>query len=171
MNHYFDALQELLLAESPQFTDFQCHLRDKQRSLVGIELAQSRVLLHTSLVYQAFTENQAGTSDLAILLRQVMRVFHEELILNKPTWKSLEEHQHEVSFRLVDEDGERVRLRALPWECTWPGCAKISGAPDSPFHSRGCGPQQENSSRFAQLRKKTSATLFLPCAFLILTWG
>lgn len=119
MNHYFNALQELLLAEDPQFADFQRRLREKQQQLAGLELAQSNLLLRICLVYRAFRENQAGTGDLAILLRQAMRVFHEELLLNKATWMSLEKHQHQMSLRLIDEDTERVRLRALHWECTW----------------------------------------------------
>lgn len=119
MNHYFNALQELLLAESPEFVNFQHHLRNKQQKLIGIELAQSHVLLRASSIYQAFIENRAGTGDLGVLLRQVMRVFHEELILNTPTWESIEKHQHQMSLRLVDEDSRRVRLRALPWECAW----------------------------------------------------
>lgn len=119
MNHYFNALQELLLAEDPQFADFQRRLREKQQQLAGLELAQSNLLLRLCLVYRAFRENQAGTADLAILLRQVMRVFHEELILSKKTWEALKKHQHQMSLRLVDEDGERVRLRSLSWECDW----------------------------------------------------
>lgn len=119
MNHYFNAIQEMLLAENPQFSDFQRRLREKQQQLDRLGLAQSNVLLHLSLVYRAFKENQAGTADLAILLRQVMRVFHEELILSKKTWEALKKHQHQMSLRLVDEDDERVRLRALSWECDW----------------------------------------------------
>lgn len=119
MNHYFDRLQELLLAESPQFADFQHRLRKKQQQVDNLELAQSNLLLRLCMVYHAFRENQAGAGDLTVLLRQAMRVFHKELILNKATWKLLEKHQHQMSLRLVDEDSERVRLRALPWECDW----------------------------------------------------
>lgn len=119
MNYYFDALQKLLLSESPDFLSFQHHLKKKQQQLVGVELAQSHLLMRTAMVWRAFRENQAGTGDLAILLRQVMRVFAEEVLLTQTTWNQIARHQHDMSLRVVDENEQRVRLRALPWKPTW----------------------------------------------------
>lgn len=119
MNRHFDDLQALLLDDNPIFSSFRQRLKNEQRNLSGIDLAKNHMLLRTASVWQAFNEKRAGTADLAILLRQIMRTFSQELRLNQETWARLQKHRHEMSIRVVDRDESHVTIRALPWKPDW----------------------------------------------------
>jgi ATP-dependent DNA helicase RecQ len=171
MNHYFDALQKLLLAENPDFRDFQRHLKKKQQQLANVELAQSHLLLRTAMVWRAFLEDRAGTGDLAVLLRQVMRVFAEELLLTQTTWQQLVRHQHDMSLRVVDENEQRVRLRALSWESAWLTGTKdidrlVGRRPDTSVPGDGLlyalSKGQFGTYRSAAQKTAVAASLFAP---------
>ena len=60
MNHYFNSFQELLLAETPNYSIVQHRLTEEQLRLSGVELAQCHVLLRATKVWRAFRKNQAG---------------------------------------------------------------------------------------------------------------
>jgi superfamily II DNA/RNA helicase len=119
MDKFLDAFQELLLESNPSYSSFQQRLKNEQGRLWGIDFAKSHILLRTAVVWQAFNEGRAGTADLAILLRQMMRTYSRELKLKISIWEQLAKHQHDMSIRVVDQKESQVTLRALSWKPAW----------------------------------------------------
>ena len=83
----------------------------------GVPLAKCRVLERAGIVYEAFKcSSEAGIRDLAIMLRQVNRLFEHYIDVRNELWEAIEPVADSMSMRaLPNESGDTVRLIARNW--------------------------------------------------------
>src|SRR5687767_7874123 len=96
MDSPFEALQELLLSDAPDYAAFHMAARAAQEGLQGRELACARLVARAGLALQGFGERRAGTSDVAVLLRQVIQTFYRRLQMPQPLWQLLATRDEET---------------------------------------------------------------------------
>lgn len=120
MNNSVDKLQALLLDHSPNYAAFRVYLTDIQKNLAYESLAKSSALLRLSIALQELEEKRAGTADIAVLLRQVIRAYKRRLRVKRALWQLLSSHEQETGLRVTDDtDPDTVELQATSWQPFW----------------------------------------------------
>jgi ATP-dependent DNA helicase RecQ len=120
MTELLEHLQTLLLSKEPDHAGFQVMARKNQPALRGVELARSHIPIRLSLALQDFIDQRAGTSDVAVLLRQAIRTCNQRLVLPQSLWHKFQQSKGNFGLRISQEcsDGT-VELDADPWSPTW----------------------------------------------------
>jgi superfamily II DNA/RNA helicase len=120
MSDRLDRLQALLLDQNPNYAAFRAQIAEVQERLTGEALAKTCALVRLSLALQGLEEKRAGTSDVAVLLRQVIRAYHCRLQVKRDLWKVISSREQETGLWAIDVVGPNVvELQAIPWKPAW----------------------------------------------------
>jgi ATP-dependent DNA helicase RecQ len=120
MSDLIGKLQALLLDPSPNYAAFRTQIAEMQKNLSGEKLARSHTLIRLSLALQGLEEKRAGTSDIAVLLRQVIRAYNHRLRIKRELWQLLSSREEEIGLRVTDNTGPgAVELQATSWKPNW----------------------------------------------------
>lgn len=120
MSDSLDKLQALLLDHSPDYAAFRTQIAEFQKNLADEALAKSQALIRLSRALQGLEEKRAGTSDIAVLLRQVIRAYNHRLQIKRDLWQLLSSRERETGLRVTDDsDPNTVELQATPWRPMW----------------------------------------------------
>lgn len=120
MSEVFSALQALLAAPSPDYPNFRSEFGALQRHLAERELAASRAILRLSLALQDLPEGRAGTADVAVLLRQVLRIYRGRIDLPDGLWSLLRVRAEEAGLRATHEWPQgAIEVMADDWHPAW----------------------------------------------------
>ncbi len=113
---FFDKLEGLLCSDNPNFAQFIVALKASQSRLTGLTLARSQGLLRLAIVLQQFQEGRAGTADLAVLFRQVIRAYYRSLRLKRHYLDQLSDRYYSSDLRITSEESDHiVTLVADDW--------------------------------------------------------
>jgi superfamily II DNA/RNA helicase len=126
MSIVFDRLVALLADSTPDYPAFRRELQPIIDVLTEDERVRSRVILRLSRALQDFAEHDAGTGDVAVLLRQVIRIYERRLPIPQSLWQLLSSRRDEFHLRVVELKGDTVTLVADAWQPRWlPAAAEI----------------------------------------------
>ncbi len=120
MNDVFEAFQGLLRSAEPNYSQFRRQLMAKQAILSEKELVRSHILMRLNLALDGYAEQRAGTSDVSILLRQVIRAYERRLEVKRSLWQVLSSREQAFGLRQTAErEPDMVELFADPWYPRW----------------------------------------------------
>jgi ATP-dependent DNA helicase RecQ len=120
MNDVFETLQKLMREEDPKYRLFNQRLAKQQAALIGVDLVRSRGIIRLCLALNYLAETGKGTSDVAVLLRQVIRVYDQPLTIQRSLWNMLGQHEESVGLHVIEEYlDSTILLSADPWNPTW----------------------------------------------------
>lgn len=120
MNDIFNTFQEMLCSVEPNFAQFRRQLMERQTTLSGKELVRSHMLMRLNATLVGFGEQRAGTSDVSILLRQVIRAYERRLQVKRSLWQVLSSREQAFGLRPTAEyEPDMVELYADPWSPKW----------------------------------------------------
>ncbi len=120
MSDLFDLLQDLLLSTDPSYSDAVIKLNKLQKSLDGVELARSKSLERLILALSGLVDDKTGTSDIAALIRQIVRHYHRGLIITKQLWNEISSRQYDFGLHTGKKyPGGEVEIIAEPWIPEW----------------------------------------------------
>lgn len=117
----FGLFQDLLLVSQPDFKRFFKEVSNAKEATQGVPLAKCRILERAGLVYEAFElTGKAGSRDLAIMLRQVNRLFEQYIDVRKELWELIEPVAKSMSMQVrPNELDDTIRLIASSWIPRW----------------------------------------------------
>ncbi len=120
MIELFDQLEVILSAPNPNFDNFTHNLITVQPELSPWELARSNVLLRLVAVLQNYEAGQTSLVDLAVLLRQALRIYHRRLIITHRLWEALSPIASKFGLQATrDAESGGTLLSAEPWKPYW----------------------------------------------------
>src|SRR5712692_10541357 len=116
----FETLQQLMREEDPEYRLFYQRLAKQQAALMGSDLIRSRGVMRLCLALRNLSETGKGTSDVAVLLRQIIRVYGQPLAIQRSLWNMLKQHEETVGLHMIEEYLDKMLLlSADPWNPTW----------------------------------------------------
>src|SRR5437016_6341478 len=115
MNDIFNTFQEMLRSSEPNYAQFRRQLIARQTTLSGKERVRSNILMRLNAALDGFGEQRAGTSDVSILLRQVIRAYERRLQVKRSLWQVLSSREQAFGLRPTAEyEPDMVELYADP---------------------------------------------------------
>jgi ATP-dependent DNA helicase RecQ len=122
----FEEFQELILANSSSdliYNEFRQKLRIFQEEMDNKARARSQSLFRLSHAVQYLHSDRedraTGTSDLAVLIRQVIRSHHRSLRIPTSEWLVIRNRAWEANLYLSKETPDFVTIHASPWHASW----------------------------------------------------
>lgn len=120
MDEPFNLLQSFLRSEEPNFFETLNSLRGLQKHLDTLNLAKSKPIERLILALRGLDDQKTGTSDLAVLFRQIIRYYKRGLFIDQKLWGLISSRKHEFGLHVGSllNSGE-VEVLATDWESTW----------------------------------------------------
>lgn len=120
-------LEELLesgLVSQSRLADFQRNVTERTRSTQGIEAIRSRGLVRLVQALRNFDLNGresgvVGTSDLVVLLRNVIRLYERSLAVPASLWELLRERASLAGLYTSVESTTTVTVHTTTWRPNW----------------------------------------------------
>lgn len=121
MSELWNRLQALLLDPAPSYNAFHHWLRASQGSgaIVGDDIPRSEVARRLALALEGLAEQRAGTADIAVLLRQVIRTFKRRLEVKQQLWQLLRAREEMNALRVTATHPDSVEIDAGDWQPSW----------------------------------------------------
>ncbi len=120
MSELFDLFQQALTATAPDYHALSHTIKTHQKNLTNLELAQSNSLLRLSLALQQWSEGKAGTSDIAVLIRQVIRTYKQRLSIPIQLWNTIHTDETNAGLRVTRvTESNLLQLTADDWHPDW----------------------------------------------------
>jgi ATP-dependent DNA helicase RecQ len=121
VNSIIEMLQEFMLASVSERRPIAEQLRRKLTDLRSEESARAQVAFRLAGVVQAFEEGgRAGTADVAVLVRQVIRTFSRRMKLRRELWRPLSSRNLACGLQTFGDDTDDVvSVGADDWRPNW----------------------------------------------------
>jgi ATP-dependent DNA helicase RecQ len=127
MSAVFEALQQELTSQALGYSELRARLETLARDVPGLEAARGRAAVRLCHALQGLAERRAGTADVAVLLRQVIRAYARRLQVPRALWNLVGSRADETGLRVtIDASPDALEITADPWEPDWlPGATTI----------------------------------------------
>src|SRR5947207_14786847 len=102
MSELFNLFQQALNAPAPDYHALSHTIQTHQKNLFDLELAQSHTLLRLSLALQQWNQGRAGNSDIAVLIRQVIRTYKQRLSIPVQLWHAVHTDEASAGLRVTE---------------------------------------------------------------------
>jgi len=120
VSRLFERLQQQLSAEPSAYWDLIHEVAISQKDLQELELARSYSILRLGMALQHWQETGLGTSDVVVLMRQVIRNYERRLEIPRAIWQKLSKYRSQSDLLSIDvEDTARVQIVANDWWPDW----------------------------------------------------
>ena len=120
MDEAFELLQSLLRSTEPNYYQTLKDLQGLQKSLDALNTAKSKPIERLILALRGLEDQKTGTSDLAVLIRQIIRYYKRGLFINHQLWSLISSRKNEFGLYIGSQlrPGE-VEVLAKDWDSTW----------------------------------------------------
>jgi len=116
----FEEAQELIFRQKPEYSSFLLKVLQQKKKLDGIERVKVAAIERLFMILRDFPEERSGLSELALALRQVIRLHARNLFIPTSLWMLLEVRAPDFHlWGVVDMAGNVVELHADDWRPEW----------------------------------------------------
>jgi ATP-dependent DNA helicase RecQ len=120
MSELFDLFQQALSVTAPDYSALSHTIKTRQKALSDLELVRSNSLLRLSLALQQWSEGKAGNSDIAVLIRQVIRSYKHRLSIPAQLWNAIHTDEAIAGLRVTGiAENNLLQLNADDWHPDW----------------------------------------------------
>jgi superfamily II DNA/RNA helicase len=120
MSELFDFFEQAISATAPDYYALSYTIKASQKTLSGLELARCDSLLRLSLALLQWSEGNAGNSDIAVLIRQVIRSYKSRLSIPVQLWNAIRTDEAGAGLRVTEAAAnDLLQLNADDWSPDW----------------------------------------------------